>query len=169
MRCGAMGVRLRSATATGSMVAGAFVNCAGAWAAEIRHPGLLRHAGGRGGALEGTDAYMSGWNRPFDLPYVLRSPEMYLVPRGGGKIVIGATVERVGFDRRVDPSTIAEAAGAGGGALAPDCIGPGGGELERASAGHQRRVAPDWQHRDRGAGWRRGTFVTGSCWRRRRD
>ena len=28
------------------------------------------------------------------------------MPRGGGKIVIGATVERVGFDRRVDPLTI---------------------------------------------------------------
>ena len=44
--------------------------------------------------------------RPLDLAYVLRSPEVYLVPRGGGKIVVGATVERVGFDRRVDPLTI---------------------------------------------------------------
>ena len=41
-----------------------------------------------------------------DLGYVLRSPEVYLVPRGAGLIVIGATEERVGFDRRVDPLVI---------------------------------------------------------------
>ena len=31
---------------------------------------------------------------------------MYLVPRGDGRVVIGATVERVGFDRRVEPEAI---------------------------------------------------------------
>ena len=31
-----------------------------------------------------------------------------MVPRGGGQIVIGATVERVGFDRRVDPLVVEE-------------------------------------------------------------
>jgi hypothetical protein len=31
----------------------------------------------------------------------------------------------------------------GGGALAPDCFGPGGGKLDRASAGYQRRAAGD--------------------------
>ena len=35
--------------------------------------------------------------------YVIRSPEVYLVPRGDGLVVIGATVERVGFYRRVEP------------------------------------------------------------------
>jgi glycine oxidase len=45
-------------------------------------------------------------NPPLDLPYVLRSPEIYLVPRGDGLIVIGATVERVGFDRRVEPPVV---------------------------------------------------------------
>jgi glycine oxidase len=44
--------------------------------------------------------------RPLDLQYVLRSPEIYLVPRGEGLIVIGATVERAGFDRRVEPLVV---------------------------------------------------------------
>ena len=43
---------------------------------------------------------------PLDLQYVLRSPEVYLVPRGAGLVVIGATVERAGFDRRVEPAAV---------------------------------------------------------------
>jgi glycine oxidase len=40
------------------------------------------------------------------LQHVLRTPEVYVVPRSSGKILIGATVEDVGFDKSVDPSTI---------------------------------------------------------------
>jgi len=40
------------------------------------------------------------------LQHVLRTPEAYLVPRSSGKILIGATVEDVGFDKSVDPSAI---------------------------------------------------------------
>ncbi len=43
---------------------------------------------------------------PLELAYVLRSPDVYMVPRGEGQIVIGATVERAGFDRRVEPSVV---------------------------------------------------------------
>ena len=59
----------------------------------------------RGRAVEGTDLYCPH-GASARSAYVLRSPEVYLVPRGGGNIVVGATVERVGFDRRVDPLTI---------------------------------------------------------------
>jgi glycine oxidase len=41
------------------------------------------------------------------LDVVLRTPEIYLVPRGDGRIVIGATVEDAGFDKQVDDSAIA--------------------------------------------------------------
>ncbi len=92
-------------TSRGPLVAGAFVNCAGAWAAGIRHPGLPRHPAGAVEPWKGQIFTVQLGNPP-DLAYVLRSAEVYLVPRGGGKIVIGATVERVGFDRRVDPLTI---------------------------------------------------------------
>ncbi|RRA47406.1 FAD-binding oxidoreductase [Acidipila sp. EB88] len=36
------------------------------------------------------------------LPMVIRTPELYLVPRGDGRVVIGATVEHAGFDRSID-------------------------------------------------------------------
>ena len=37
-----------------------------------------------------------------ELKVVLRTPEIYLVPRGDGRVIIGATVEDHGFDRSVD-------------------------------------------------------------------
>jgi glycine oxidase len=40
------------------------------------------------------------------LQHVLRTPEVYVVPRSSGKVLIGATVEDVGFDKSVDPSAI---------------------------------------------------------------
>jgi glycine oxidase len=40
------------------------------------------------------------------LQHVLRAPDVYIVPRSSGKILIGATVEDVGFDKSVDPSAI---------------------------------------------------------------
>lgn len=42
------------------------------------------------------------------LQHVLRAPEVYIVPRSAGKILIGATVEDVGFDKSVSASTIRE-------------------------------------------------------------
>ena len=41
------------------------------------------------------------------LAHVLRTPEIYLVPRGDGRITIGATVEHAGFDKTVEPHAIA--------------------------------------------------------------
>jgi glycine oxidase len=92
-------------TSTGTMSAGAFVNCCGAWAAGILHPDERQHPAAGVEPWKGQ-IFTVQMERPLDLAYVLRSPEVYLVPRGGGKIVVGATVERVGFDRRVDPLTI---------------------------------------------------------------
>jgi len=40
------------------------------------------------------------------LQHVLRAPEVYLVPRSSGKILIGATVEDVDFDKSVNPLVI---------------------------------------------------------------
>jgi glycine oxidase len=42
------------------------------------------------------------------LQHVLRAPEVYIVPRSSGKILIGATVENVGFDKSVSASIIRE-------------------------------------------------------------
>ncbi len=38
--------------------------------------------------------------------HVIRSPEVYLVPRSDGRILIGSTLEEAGFDKRTDADTI---------------------------------------------------------------
>ena len=92
-------------TESGTVSAGAFINCCGAWAATVQNLSLERPAA----AVEPWKGQMMmvRLKPPLDLEYALRTPEVYLVPRGGGQIAIGATVERVGFDRRVEPSAVA--------------------------------------------------------------
>jgi glycine oxidase len=92
-------------TQSGTVSAGAFVNCCGAWAAKIQHRSLERQPAAAVEPWKGQ-MLMVRLKPPIDLPCVLRAPQVYLVPRGGGQIVIGATVERVGFDRRVDPTAV---------------------------------------------------------------
>ena len=92
-------------TQSGTVSGGAFVNCCGAWAGGVRYSGLERAPAA---AVEPRKGQMLAVRvpPPLDLQYVLRSPEIYLVPRGEGLIAIGATVERAGFDRRVDPLVV---------------------------------------------------------------
>jgi glycine oxidase len=87
-------------TQKGTMSAGSFVNCCGAWAGKVQPTAS---------ATEPWKGQMHTVQLPqgLDLPYVLRTPEVYLVPRGNGSVVVGATVERVGFDRQVEPSASA--------------------------------------------------------------
>jgi glycine oxidase len=94
-------------TRNGTVSAGAFVNCCGAWSAQIQHPELERQPAAGVEPWKGQ-IFMVRLDPPIDLPYVLYAPEVYMVPRGGGQIVIGATVEQAGFDRRVD-SLVVEA------------------------------------------------------------
>jgi glycine oxidase len=94
-------------TSTTPIAAGHFVNCAGAWAAS---PALGRLAAGapaitpRKGQM--VTVRLRGAHHP-QLRQVLRTPGIYLVPRGEGRITIGATVERAGFDKSVEPRAIA--------------------------------------------------------------
>jgi glycine oxidase len=41
-----------------------------------------------------------------DLACVIRSKQAYLVPRGDGRVVVGATVEDAGFDKQVVPQAL---------------------------------------------------------------
>jgi glycine oxidase len=79
-------------TSSGVLHANAFVNCCGAWA-----PGVEPYKG---------QILTVRLPHPSKLDYVVRSPDVYLVPRGDGRVVIGATVERVGFDRRIEPEAL---------------------------------------------------------------
>lgn len=84
-----------------------FVNCCGAWAGEPeRGLGQLPVA-----PVKGQMANLRC--QPERLRCVVRAPGIYLVPRGDGRVTIGATIEHVGFDETVqEPSVrrMAEAA-----------------------------------------------------------
>jgi glycine oxidase len=40
------------------------------------------------------------------LKHVVRAPEIYLIPRSDGRLLAGATLEDVGFDKRTVPETV---------------------------------------------------------------
>lgn len=79
--------------------AAAVVNCAGAWAGQI-------------GPLALPSRPVKGQMVCFAMPqrdtlrHVVRSPEIYLIPRSDGRLLAGATVEEAGFDKRTVPDTI---------------------------------------------------------------
>lgn len=79
-------------TQTGTFSAAAAVDCRGAWSAAPVKP------------RKGQMLYVHPQNSV--LQHVLRTPDVYIVPRTSEKILIGATVEDVGFDKSVDQSAI---------------------------------------------------------------
>ena len=75
------------------------VNCAGAWAGQIPpHPFPTRPVKGQMLCLLMPSHTL--------LNHVVRSPEAYLIPRSDGRLLVGATVEEAGFDKRTDLATI---------------------------------------------------------------
>ncbi|HEX7287049.1 MAG TPA: FAD-dependent oxidoreductase [Candidatus Angelobacter sp.] len=80
-------------TDQGRLLAGAAVNCCGAWSGAPVKP------------RKGQMMYLQPL-RPGLIQHVVRAPGAYIVPRSSGKILVGATVEDVGFDKTVDPQTI---------------------------------------------------------------
>jgi glycine oxidase len=77
----------------------AIVNCAGAWSGQLPpHLFPTRPVKGQMLSVAGT---------PRDLlRHVVRAPEAYLVPRSDGRILVGATIEEAGYDKRTDVDTI---------------------------------------------------------------
>ena len=75
----------------------AVVNCAGAWAGQIP-PHQFPTRPRKGQMLDVVGGPV--------LSHVIRAPEVYLIPRSDGRIIIGATVEDAGFDKRTDSETI---------------------------------------------------------------
>jgi len=75
------------------------VNCAGAWAGTIApHEFPTR-------PVKGQMVCFVMPRRDL-LQHVVRSPEIYLIPRSDGRLLAGATVEEAGFDKRTVPDTI---------------------------------------------------------------
>jgi len=91
----AAGTAVEVRTAQGALTAAAAVDCRGAWSGAPVRP------------RKGQMLYLQP-ERIGLLEHVVHAPEVYIVPRSSGKILVGATVEDVGFDTTVDPSVIQE-------------------------------------------------------------
>lgn len=91
-RDSATGVR----TAHSAYRGGVVVNCAGAWAMQIGGPTMPARP---------VKGQMISLLPQEPIRHVIRSddPDVYMVPRAGGLIAVGATVEEVGFDKKVEP------------------------------------------------------------------
>ena len=86
----------------GRILAGAVVNAAGAWASHIGGVPPVPIVPVRGQMLR-LDASAD----PDRLTRFAFAPDIYFVPRRDGSVVIGSTVERVGFDSRPTAGGIA--------------------------------------------------------------
>jgi glycine oxidase len=93
IRSAGSAVEVETTGTTSSIHSGAAVNCQGAWAGAPVKP------------RKGQMLYVGPEKKDL-LQHVIHAPEVYIVPRSSGKILIGATVEDVGFDKTVATSTI---------------------------------------------------------------
>jgi glycine oxidase len=79
--------------------AGMVVNCAGAWAGQIAPYAFpTRPVKGQMMCVVMPEKEL--------VRHVIRTPEVYLIPRSDGRMLIGATVEEMGFDKQTVPETI---------------------------------------------------------------
>ena len=82
-----------------SFLADKVVNCAGAWSGQIGPQAFPTRP------VKGQMLCLAMQPRDL-LKHVIRTPQVYLIPRSDGRLLVGATVEEAGFDKRVDPTTI---------------------------------------------------------------
>jgi glycine oxidase len=84
-------------TNVGEFAAEIVVNCAGAWANEFDGAPVQ--------PVKGQMLSVLPQHKPA-IHRILKSGEIYLVPRSDGRVTIGATIEHAGYDKRVDPAVI---------------------------------------------------------------
>jgi glycine oxidase len=82
-----------------SFSSGTVINCAGAWAGQIGPHAFPTRP------VKGQMLCVVMPERNF-LRHVIRTPDVYLIPRSDGRLLIGATVEEAGFDKQTVPETI---------------------------------------------------------------
>jgi len=100
------GVSTRDAALDADVV----INCAGAWAGQIRVPGApLRTRPIKGQMLCLDASKLKGDAPARTLPArTIYSHDAYIVPRTDGRIIVGTTVEDRGFDKTIEPWAIAK-------------------------------------------------------------
>jgi glycine oxidase len=86
-------------TAKTSFRGNKIVNCAGAWSGQIPPHALPTRP------VKGQMLCLIMPSRTL-LTHVIRSQQAYLIPRSDGRLLVGATVEEAGFDKRTDLATI---------------------------------------------------------------
>jgi glycine oxidase len=80
-------------------VGGVVINCAGAWAGQIEpHAFPTRPVKGQMLCVAMPEKNL--------VRHVIRTPDVYLIPRTDGRLLIGATVEEAGYDKKTVPETI---------------------------------------------------------------
>jgi glycine oxidase len=75
------------------------VNCAGAWSGQIGPYAFPTRP------VKGQILCLTMHPRDL-LKHVIRTPGVYLIPRSDGRLLVGATVEEAGFDKRTDSPTM---------------------------------------------------------------
>jgi glycine oxidase len=80
------------------------VNCAGAWAAKILPLGIPTRPV-RGQMVCVVPQAGAAHDGPL-IKHVVRTPDVYIIPRSDGRILLGATVEEAGFDKKVNPLVV---------------------------------------------------------------
>lgn len=86
-------------TAKTSFSALKIVNCAGCWSGQISPVPLPTRP------IKGQMLCLIMQPRNL-LKHVVRTPDAYLIPRSDGRLLVGASVEEAGFDKRTDVATI---------------------------------------------------------------
>jgi glycine oxidase len=92
-------------TSTGVLHANQFVDCTGAWASATSPLSNIQVTPKKG------QMFSVALPPSLPLPFVVRTPDIYIVPRtsgpNAGRAIIGATVEDAGFDKTLHPSSLA--------------------------------------------------------------
>jgi glycine oxidase len=89
------GVRTNKTQFAAAMV----VNCAGAWAGQIGPHSFPTRP------VKGQMLYVAMPQKEM-VRHVVRTQEVYVIPRSDGRMLIGTTVEEAGFDKQTVPETI---------------------------------------------------------------
>jgi glycine oxidase len=82
----------------------AVVNCAGAWASQIQPFGLPTRPV-KGQMVCVVPSPGDSGKGPV-VQHVIRTPDVYVIPRSDGRLLLGATVEEAGFDKGTDADTV---------------------------------------------------------------
>jgi glycine oxidase len=86
-------------TARAAYTAGVVINCAGAWS------GAITGARTKSRPVKGQMVSLLPAGGSIRRVIRAKEPEVYMLPRKGGLIAVGATVEEAGFDKAADPDT----------------------------------------------------------------